>query len=211
MLNVNNNFNLVDKFGLENPNDVINQLNKQKELENKQKTIFEATLPDSKDVTQLKENLLEEHKAELKESDQKQKISQIMSWIGTNNTFCSEKFEHNDVIKGKLNISSFSTLKNTLLGYDNKEFNDIYNFFYNIYTGNEYREFILKDNTNIVNFVNSQKEESQSFRSFILKLCIDTFIELNKNGKYVQEYLSTMNGKKKRIKKLFKDFLKIKH
>ena len=117
-----------------------------------------------------------------------------MSWIGTNNTFCSENFEHNDVIKEKLNISSFSSLESTLLKYNDEKFNDIYNFFYNIYTGNEYRQYILKDNTNIVNFVNSKKEELQSFRSFILKLCINTFIELNKNGTYAHVYLITMNG-----------------
>jgi hypothetical protein len=86
--------------------------------------------------------------------DRKQKISQITSWIGTNNKFCSENFEDNAVIKEKLNISSFTTLQKTLSGYDNKEFDNIYNFFYNIYTGKEYREFILNDNTNIVNFVN---------------------------------------------------------
>ena len=41
---------------------------------------------------------------------------------------------------------------------------------------------------------------SQSFRSFILKLCSDTFIELNKDGKYASVYLELMNGYKDKNK-----------
>ena len=48
---------------------------------------------------------------------------------------------------------------------------------------------------------------SQSFRSFILKLCSDTFIELNKDGKYASEYLNTMNGYKDKNKNLVKGHL----
>ena len=68
----------------------------------------------------MKGKLSEEHNAEIQESNRSQKISQIISWIGTNNTFCSENYEHNDVIKKELNISSFASLQSTLLNYDDK-------------------------------------------------------------------------------------------
>ena len=47
---------------------------------------------------------------------------------------------------------------------------------------------------------------SQSFRSFILKLCSDTFIELNKDGKYASTYLNLMNVYKYTEKKEKKEY-----
>ena len=194
-------YNIEENYGT---NNVISQFEALENLERKNHEVNKTYKPDSIIEIKRKEEQLQEY-------DKQSKIKKILEWIGTNNTFCSENFEHNDVIKEELNISSFTSLQNTLLSYDDKKFNDIYNFFYNIYSGDEYREFILKDNTNIVNFVNSQKEVSQSFRSFILKLCSDTFIELNKDGKYASVYLNTMNGYKDKNKNLVKGHLEKKH
>ena len=60
---------MTDKFGYENSTDVINQLDKQKELENKQRTIYEATLPDSKEETKRKEQKLNEYTQEISDKE----------------------------------------------------------------------------------------------------------------------------------------------
>jgi hypothetical protein len=78
-------------------------------------------------------------------------------------------------------------------GVTAEKFNELYNDFHSIYTGEKYSKFVNNNFHNISAFINSIKEQSQSFRSFILKLCRDTFMELNKDGYYKNKFYNSMN------------------
>ena len=166
LVSTENNYNLVD-LGLENSNDVINQLNKQKQLENKQKSAYEATLPDSEEETQLKDQKLNEYTQDISDKDfENQKpnqITEIYEWVGelqTNNTYsttdtiCSKKFELGKLIKTHLTISDFGYFKsrfqysksNPQNLLNKSDFINTYNFFKSIFTGEAYENKILDDN-----------------------------------------------------------------
>ena len=118
----------------------------------------------------------------------------MISWIGNSGPTCSEIFEDKSIIKLYFpNMKSFPTLGSLLQNYPAEKFNDLYNDFHSIYTGEKYSKFVNVNFHNISAFINSIKEQSQSFRSFILKLCRDTFMELNKDGFYKNKFYNLMN------------------
>ena len=78
--------------------------------------------------------------------------------------------------------------------YSDEEFNEIYETFRKIKTGEIYQELGLVIDNNIKTFINSIKEQSQSFRSYIIELCRKNFKELNKDGYYKLKFYNLYRG-----------------
>ena len=76
---------------------------------------------------------------------------------------CNKKFELAKVIKQYLNITKFNQLAATLKAYTPLKLNETY-------SGEAYSLQILEGN-DLYRFITSLKEQNESFRSYIIKLC----------------------------------------
>jgi len=108
-------------------------------------------------------------------------INNIIGWIGTHQTECSKKFELassvKDIISKKLKCENFGALKNMLINLskaNQKSFEELYEELHSIYTGEKYRESV-KNNITLINFINNIKEQSESFRTFLINTAITDY------------------------------------
>ena len=114
-------------------------------------------------------------------------INGIYEWLGekkdskysVTEPLCNKKFELAKVIKKYLNITNFNQLAATLKSYEPLKLNETYNHFQSIYSGEAYSLQILKGN-DLYEFITSLKQQNESFRSYIIKLCDDTYQKCGK-------------------------------
>ena len=106
----------------------------------------------------------------------------MISWIGTNQTSCSAKFELSTVVtellRRYIKFERFDKLRELLTNLSNNDqdsFELLYDDIKGIYTGTIY----TTKNKNINAFINNPKQQSQSFRTFLI-----TFVNEDYKRKY---------------------------
>jgi hypothetical protein len=107
-----------------------------------------------------------------------QMIANMISWIGKNQSSCSVKFELSTVVtellKKYIKFERFDKLGDLLTELSNNDqdsFDLLYADIERIYTGNIYKT----KNTDINAFINSLKQQSQSFRTFLIKFAMEDY------------------------------------
>jgi uncharacterized protein YegP (UPF0339 family) len=131
-----------------------------------------------------------------------QMIENIINWI-RNKSYCSESFELPSLVQDKfknynINLERFQNLREELTKLSNDHqynFEILYTDMKGIYTGEIYNS----RNQTINNFINSIKQQSESFRTFLIKLTIKDFNNKIDNTIYKEEF-----------RKFFVDYFKIK-
>jgi hypothetical protein len=105
-------------------------------------------------------------------------IQNIITYTGGNGPNCSKIFELSTVVMELLNkyinVDRFNKLREPLtkLSNDNQnKFERLYEEIEGIYTGNIYN----KKNKDITAFVNNPKQQSQSFRTFLIKFAMEDY------------------------------------
>jgi hypothetical protein len=107
-----------------------------------------------------------------------QMIENMISWIGTNQTSCSAKFELSAVVtellRRYIKFERFDKLRILLTNLSNTDQNS-FEFLYadieGIYTGTIY----TTKNNNINAFISNPKQQSESFRTFLIKFAIEDY------------------------------------
>ena len=107
-----------------------------------------------------------------------QKTENIIKWIG-NKEDCNKSFELFTIVQEQLQrynikIKHFNQLRpelTTLSNNDQDNFDKLYTEMKGIYTGEIYKA----KNQKINNFINSIKQESDSFRTFLIKFAVEDF------------------------------------
>ena len=107
-----------------------------------------------------------------------QMIEDIIKWIG-NKSDCEKSFELPSIVleefkKYNINLERFEKLRKelTTLSNDNQDnFDKLYTVMKGIYTG----EIYTAKNQKINNFINSFKQQSYSFRTFLIKFVVEDF------------------------------------
>jgi hypothetical protein len=107
-----------------------------------------------------------------------QMIENMISWIGTNQTSCSAKFELSTVVtellRRYIKFERFDKLRELLTNLSNTDQNSfelLYDDIKGIYTGTIY----TTKNKNINAFINNPKQQSQSFRTFLITFVNDDY------------------------------------
>jgi len=116
-----------------------------------------------------------------------QMIENMISWIGTNQTSCSAKFELSAVVtellRRYIKFERFDKLRELLTNLSNTDQNSfelLYADIEGIYTGHIYKSIDIKINE----FINNPKQQSQSFRTFLIKFAMED---------YKRKYATTTN------------------
>ena len=141
-------------------------------------------------------------------------INEIYSWFGEvqadgsypiNQDICSRKFEISKVILNYLGLNDFKTFRTKISSGEQKEFMERYNYFKDIFSGKAYEQQITQDN-DLYKFIMSTKQQTLSFRSYIIKLCDDTykicgnaFFKKYPKLKYADEFYKALENKIKDI------------
>ena len=108
-------------------------------------------------------------------SNNLQYIEDIINWIG-NQSDSNESFELSSVVQEEfknfnINLKQFEKLRKELRNNDRDNFDKLYTHMKGIYTGEIYRA----RNQTINNFINNVKQQSESFRTFLIKFTIQEF------------------------------------
>jgi len=218
-ISTTNTYNSEKELGIQ-PNEFITQYEIEKRIQEKNDAINKEDPPEIKIQEELEKNkTLEEYKADLNEKDfSNQKpvfIEEIYSWFGEvqvdgsypiNKDICSRKFEISKVILDYLGLNDFRNFRTKISSGEQKEFMERYNYFKDIFSGKAYEQQITKDN-DLYKFIMSIKEQTLSFRSYIIKLCDDTykicgnaFIKKYPKLNYADEFYKDLKNKIKDIR-----------
>jgi hypothetical protein len=115
---------------------------------------------------------------EINTTNNLQMIANMISWIGKNQSSCSVKFELSTVVtellKKYIKFERFDKLGELLTKLSNNDQNSfelLYADIEGIYTGNIYKT----KNYDINAFINSLKQQSQSFRTFLIKFAMEDY------------------------------------
>jgi hypothetical protein len=131
-----------------------------------------------------------------------QMIENIINWIG-NKSDCDKSFELSSVVQEEfknfnINLKQFEKLRKeltTLSNNDQDNFDKLFTKMKGIYTG----EIYTAKNQKINNFMNSIKQQSESFRTFLIKFTLDDFNNKIENAINKEEF-----------RKAFMEYFKIK-
>jgi hypothetical protein len=131
-----------------------------------------------------------------------QDIEDIINWIG-NKSDCNKSFELSSLVQEEfknfnINLERFEKLRKeltTLSNNDQDNFDKLYAQMKGIYTGEIYRA----KNQKINNFINSIKQQSERFRTFLIKFTLEDY-----NNK-IENVIN-----KEEFRKVFIDYFKIK-
>ena len=120
-----------------------------------------------------------------------QMIENIINWIG-NKSDCDKSFELSSVVQEEfknfnINLKQFEKLRKeltTLSNNDQDNFDKLFTKMKGIYTG----EIYTAKNQKINNFMNSIKQQSESFRTFLIKFTLDDFNNKIENAINKEEF-----------------------
>ena len=107
-----------------------------------------------------------------------QMIEDIINWVG-NKSDCNRSFELSSIVQDEfkkyiINLELFGKLRDELTKLSNSEqdnFDKLYTQMKGIYTG----EIYTARNQKINNFINSIKQQTESFRTFLINLTMEEF------------------------------------
>jgi hypothetical protein len=139
-------------------------------------------------VRAVDEQITEE---EQNKSHNLQMIENIINWIG-NKSDCDKSFELSSVVQEEfknfnINLKQFEKLRKeltTLSNNDQDNFDKLFTKMKGIYTG----EIYTAKNQKINNFMNSIKQQSESFRTFLIKFTLDDFNNKIENSINKEEF-----------------------
>jgi asparagine N-glycosylation enzyme membrane subunit Stt3 len=107
-----------------------------------------------------------------------QMIQNMITYIGSNQTSCSAKFELytvvTELLKKYIKFERFNQLRELLTNLSNTDQNSfelLYADIEGIYTGHIYKSIDIKINE----FINNPKQQSQSFRTFLIKFAMEDY------------------------------------
>ena len=120
-----------------------------------------------------------------------QMIENIINWIG-NKSDCDKSFELSSLVQEEfknfnINLKQFEKLRKeltTLSNNDQDNFDKLFTKMKGIYTG----EIYTAKNQKINNFMNSIKQQSDSFRTFLIKFTLDDFNNKIENAINKEEF-----------------------
>ena len=123
-----------------------------------------------------------------------QMIENIINWIG-NKEDCNKSFELYTIVleelkRYKIIIKYFNQLRqelNTLSNNNQDNFDKLYTEMKGINTGEIYKT----KNQNINNFIDSIKQQSDSFRTFLIKFAMEDFNNKIENAKNKEKFCNT--------------------
>ena len=126
-----------------------------------------------------------------------QMIKKMMNWI-KNKEYCNNSFELSSIVQRKfeqfnLNSERFQSLRQELIKLsieDQDNFDMLYTQMKGIYSGEIYKA----KNQNINNFINNKKQQSESFRKFLIKFAIKDFNNKIENAINKEKFSDTFRN-----------------
>jgi len=131
---------------------------------------------------------------EINTTNNLQMIENIVRLVGSSQSICNKIFELSFIVLKQLQkyfkIEQFTQLRhllNKLSQDDNKSFNLLYADIEGIYTGEKYKA----KNSNITAFISSPKQQSESFRTFLINFAMQDYNNKINNVKNKDTFYST--------------------